>query len=60
MLVEQCALMHMIFGNDQGVLLLEHVRYLEQIWYVYISALRGSNPWCGNMDDCGQEHRQLF
>ena len=26
MLVEQCALMLMIFGNDQGVCLLEHVR----------------------------------
>ena len=26
MLVEQCALMHMICGNDQDVRLLEHVR----------------------------------
>ena len=26
MLVEQCALMHTIFRNDQGVRLLEHVR----------------------------------
>ena len=26
MLVEQCVLMQMLFGNDQGVSLLEHVR----------------------------------
>ena len=25
MLVEQCALMHMFLGNDQGMHLLEHV-----------------------------------
>ena len=25
MVVEQCALLHMFFGNDQGVPLLEHV-----------------------------------
>ena len=24
--VEQCALMHILFGNEQGVRLLEHVR----------------------------------
>ena len=29
MSVEQCALMHMLFGNDQGVCLLGHVRLLE-------------------------------
>ena len=31
--------MHMIFGNDQGVRLLEHVRLLERIRYdKYIDA----------------------
>ena len=27
--------MLMIFGNDQGVRLLEHVRQLERIWYLF-------------------------
>ena len=31
MLVEQCTLMHMIFGNDHGARLLEYVCLLEQI-----------------------------
>ena len=34
MLVEQCALMHMIFRNSQGVHLFEHVRSLEPIEYI--------------------------
>ena len=38
MLVEQCALMHMFFGNNQGVRLLEHVRLLERIWYLMYGA----------------------
>ena len=29
MSVEQCALIHMIFKNDQGLRLLEHVHQLE-------------------------------
>ena len=33
LLVEKCALLHMVFGNDTGVRLLEHVRLLERIRY---------------------------
>ena len=33
LLVEQSALMSMLFGNDHGVRLMEHVRYLERIRY---------------------------
>ena len=40
MLVEQCAFMQMLFGNNQGMRLLEHVRQLDQIWYMKI-CLRG-------------------
>ena len=35
MLAEKCALMHTIFRNDKGVRLLEHVRLLERIQYVF-------------------------
>ena len=33
MLVDQCALMHIILGHSQGVHLLEHVRLLERMRY---------------------------
>ena len=33
MLIDQCAFMQTIFGNDQGVRLWEHVRQLERIRY---------------------------